>query len=185
MYIIIVTNVIAYDGESNTFSIKIWLHQWLILSLYIFTLVMDEVTKDIRRHPLGGMLFADDVVLNDESRIRVDHKLELWRRTLESKCFRLGMTKIEYWGINSVMTDGGDVRLDGQVVPMKDTFWYLWLILQSDGGIEEDVSRMREMVTSIWHFLWQFFLNKLKGKFYKTMIRLTMMYGAECLAIKW
>ena len=31
------------------------------------------------------MLFADDVVLVDESRIGVNQKLELWRQTLESK----------------------------------------------------------------------------------------------------
>ena len=32
---------------------------------------------------------ADDVVLVDESRAGVNRKLELWRRTLESKGFRL------------------------------------------------------------------------------------------------
>jgi hypothetical protein len=31
------------------------------------------------------MLFADDVVLVDESREGVSRKLELWRQTLESK----------------------------------------------------------------------------------------------------
>ena len=39
------------------------------------------------------MLFADDVVLVDESRAGVNRKLELWRRTLESKGFRLSRTK--------------------------------------------------------------------------------------------
>ena len=42
------------------------------------------------------MLFADDVVLVDESRAVVNRKLELWRRTLESKGFRLSRTKTEY-----------------------------------------------------------------------------------------
>ena len=32
-----------------------------------------------------GVCFADDVVLVDESRAGVNRKLELWRRTLESK----------------------------------------------------------------------------------------------------
>jgi Reverse transcriptase (RNA-dependent DNA polymerase) len=35
------------DGESDTFPIKIRLHQGSVLSSYIFTLVMDEITKDI------------------------------------------------------------------------------------------------------------------------------------------
>ena len=42
------------------------------------------------------MLFADDVVLVDESREGVNRKLELWRHTLESKGFRLSRTKTEY-----------------------------------------------------------------------------------------
>ena len=39
------------------------------------------------------MLFADDVVLVDESRAGVNRKLELWRRTLESKGFTAGSEK--------------------------------------------------------------------------------------------
>jgi len=42
------------------------------------------------------MLFADDVVLVDESQAGVNRKLELWWQTLESKGFRLSRTKTEY-----------------------------------------------------------------------------------------
>jgi hypothetical protein len=88
------------------------------------------------------MLFVDDVVLIDENRIGANQKLELWRQTLESKGFRLIMTKTEYMrcqfsGKNS---DDGDVSLDGRVVPMNDTFRYLGLMLQRKGEIEEDIS---------------------------------------------
>jgi len=37
------------------------------------------------------------------------------------------------------MHEGGDVSLDGQVVPQKDTFRYLESILQKDDDIDEDV----------------------------------------------
>jgi Reverse transcriptase (RNA-dependent DNA polymerase) len=69
----------AYDGESDVFPIKIELHQGSTLSLYIFTLVMNEITKDIEGDISWCMFFADDVVLIDESMIEVDKKLELWR----------------------------------------------------------------------------------------------------------
>jgi hypothetical protein len=42
------------------------------------------------------MLFADDVILVDESRTRVDQKLELWRRALEVKGYRFSRSKTEY-----------------------------------------------------------------------------------------
>jgi hypothetical protein len=88
------------------------------------------------------MLFVDDVVLIDESRIRVNQKLELWRQTLELKSFKLSRTKTEYMrcqfsGKNS---DDGDVNFDGRVLSMNDTFRYLGSMLQSDGEIDEDVS---------------------------------------------
>jgi hypothetical protein len=87
------------------------------------------------------MLFADDVVLMDESRTGVDQKLELWRRTLEAKCFRLSRSKTEYMKCDfSATTQEGGVRLDGQVIPKKDTFRYLGSMLQKNEDIDEDVS---------------------------------------------
>jgi Reverse transcriptase (RNA-dependent DNA polymerase) len=79
MYTNVMTCVRACDGESDAFSIKIGLHQGSTLSQYIFTLVMDEITKDIQGDIPWCMLFADDVVLINESRIGVNQKLELWR----------------------------------------------------------------------------------------------------------
>jgi hypothetical protein len=61
---------------SSDFPIKIRLHQGSALS--------------------PCMLFADDVVLVDESRAGVNMKLELGRHTLESRGFRLSRTKTEY-----------------------------------------------------------------------------------------
>jgi hypothetical protein len=70
------------------------------------------------------MLFADDVILVDESRAGVDQKLELWRRTLEAKYFMLSRSKTEYMkcDFSATTQEEGDVRLDGQVVPRKTHF---------------------------------------------------------------
>jgi hypothetical protein len=42
------------------------------------------------------ILFTDDVILMDEDRTEVDQKLELCRKILKEKCFRLNRSKIEY-----------------------------------------------------------------------------------------
>ena len=70
------------------------------------------------------MLFADDVVLVDESRAGVNKKLELWRETLESKGFRLSRTKTEYMrcDFSTTTREEENISLEGQVVPRKDTF---------------------------------------------------------------
>jgi Reverse transcriptase (RNA-dependent DNA polymerase) len=87
MYINIMTHVRACDGESDTFSIKIGLHQGSALNPYIFTLVMDEITKDIQGDIPWCMLFADDVVLIDESIIGVDQKISVVKTNFRIKKF--------------------------------------------------------------------------------------------------
>jgi hypothetical protein len=48
MYDNIVSSVRTSDKDTNDFLINIGLHQGSALSLYLFTLVMDEVTRDIQ-----------------------------------------------------------------------------------------------------------------------------------------
>jgi hypothetical protein len=67
------------DGDTNDFPINIELHQESALNSYLFALVMDEITRDIQGGIPWCILFADDVILVDESKMWVDQKLELWR----------------------------------------------------------------------------------------------------------
>jgi hypothetical protein len=191
MYKDATTFVRTCDGNTTDFPINIGLHQGSALSPYLFALVMDEVTRDIQGEIPWCMLFADDVVLVDESRAGVNRKLELWRRTLESKGFRLSRTKTEYMmcDFSATRHEGGDVSLDGQVVVQKDTFRYLGSVLQKDGDIDEDV---RHRISAGW-LKWRQASGilcdkrvpqKLKGKFYRTAIRPAMLYGAECWPTK-
>jgi hypothetical protein len=50
---------------------------------------------------------------------------------LEAKDFRLSRSKPEYMkcDFSATTQKEGDVRLDGQVVPKKDTFFYVGLML--------------------------------------------------------
>jgi hypothetical protein len=148
---------------------------------------MDEITKDIQEDIPWCMLFADDVVLIDESRIGVNQKLKLWRQTLESKGFRLSRIKTEYMKcqFSGENLNDGDVSLDGRVVTMNDTFRYLGSMLQSEGEIDEDVSHKIRAVWIKWRQSSGILCdkkvpNKLKGKFYRTVISPAMLYGAEC-----
>jgi hypothetical protein len=94
--------------------------------------------------------------------------------------------RCQFSGENS---DDRDVSLDGRVVSMNDTFRYLGSILQSEGEINEDVSHRIRAGWVKWRQACSVFYdkkvpNKLKGKFYRTVIRLAMMYDAECWATK-
>jgi hypothetical protein len=79
----------------------------------------------------------------------------------------------------------GDIRLDGQVVPKKDTFYYLGSMLQKNSDINEDVSHRIKVGWLKWRQVSGVLCDprmslKLKVKFYMTTIRPAMLYGAEC-----
>jgi hypothetical protein len=110
---------------------------------------------------------------------------------LEAKCFRLSRSKIEYikCDFSATTQEEGDVRLDGQVVSKKDTFRYLGSMLQKDGDIDEYLSHRIKASWLKWRQVSGILCDlraplKLKGKFYRTVIRPAMLYGAECWPTK-
>jgi hypothetical protein len=71
------------------------------------------------------------------------------------------------------------------VVLKKDIFRYLGSMLQKNEDIDEDVSHIIKASWLKWRQASGVFCDprvplKLKGKFYRTAIRPTMLYGAEC-----
>ncbi|GER38520.1 1-deoxy-D-xylulose 5-phosphate reductoisomerase [Striga asiatica] len=159
MYKDAMTCVRTCGGDTSDFPIKIGLHQGSTLSPYLFALVMDEVTRDIQGDIPWCMLFADDVVVVDES--------------------RAGMAS----------HDDGAVTLDGQVVAKKETFRYLGSMIQNDGGIDGDVRHRIAVDWLKWRQASNVLCDKrvpqrLKGKFYRTAICPAMLYGAECWPTK-
>ena len=87
------TRVRICGGDTKPFKIIMGLHQGSTLSPYLFALVIDELTKHIQTKVPWCMLFADDIVLVDETKKGVNTKLELWRNNLEFKGFKLSRRK--------------------------------------------------------------------------------------------
>jgi len=78
------------------------------------------------------MLFADNIVLIDETSQGVNDKLERWRHTLKSSGFRVSRLKTEYLHccFSGRVDAGGEVTLDGRPIPKVDKFKYLGSIIQ-------------------------------------------------------
>ena len=73
----VVVNVKTCGDITSDFSITIGLHQGSTLSLFLFVIVMDKLTRAIQDEIPWCMLFADDIVLVDETKAEVNTKLEL------------------------------------------------------------------------------------------------------------
>jgi len=85
---------------------------------------MDELTKGIQNELSWYMLFTDDIILSDETREGVNHKLKQLRHILESKGFRISRLKTEYLHccFSGREVEREEVIIDG-IVPKK--FKYL------------------------------------------------------------
>ncbi|KAL3363599.1 hypothetical protein AABB24_012720 [Solanum stoloniferum] len=186
------TRVRTVGGDSEHFPVEMGLHQGSVLSPFLFAVVMDELTRSIQEKVPWCMLFADDIELIDETRDRVNARLEVWRQTLESKGFRLSRTKTEYLGCkfsDAVDEADGEVRLDTQIIPKKESSKYLGAVIQRSGDIDGDVTHRIGAAWLKWRLASGVLCDKkvppkLKGKFYRVVVRPALLYGAECWPVR-
>ena len=84
---------VSVDGElSGSFSVTV-VHQWFALSPLLFVMVMDVLTEDVRDGSLMELLYADDLVLCEESLNEVMHKYERWKNAVKGKGLRVNVDK--------------------------------------------------------------------------------------------
>nr|XP_016505826.1 PREDICTED: uncharacterized protein LOC107823655 [Nicotiana tabacum] len=74
------TQVRTVGGESGHFLVEVGLHQGSSLIPFLFALVMDELTRHIQGELSWCMLFADNIVLIEETRGSVNARLGVWRQ---------------------------------------------------------------------------------------------------------
>ena len=55
-------------GVMDGFEVEVGLHQGLALSPFLFAVVMNKLTDEVRQQSLWMMMFADDIELCSESR---------------------------------------------------------------------------------------------------------------------
>ncbi|KAK3524958.1 hypothetical protein QTP86_011737 [Hemibagrus guttatus] len=66
-------------GQTEEFKVKVGLHQGSALSPFLFAMVMDQLSEEVRQESPWTMMFADDIVICSESREQVEENLERWR----------------------------------------------------------------------------------------------------------
>ena len=72
-------------GLTEEFEVGVGLHQGSALSPFLFAIVMDKLTEEIRTESPWDMMFADDIVLCREDRRQLQEVLEVWRNALEKR----------------------------------------------------------------------------------------------------
>ena len=70
---------------TKSFKFKVGLHPGSALSPFLFAVIMDRLTDEVKREPASTKLFANDIVICEETREEVERRLESWRYALERR----------------------------------------------------------------------------------------------------
>ncbi|XP_064111289.1 uncharacterized protein LOC135218769 [Macrobrachium nipponense] len=188
MYRNVYTRVRSSVGDTDGFEI-VGLHQGLALSPFIFNIVMDAMTKDVREAVPWCILIADEIVMCSVGREELEGRLERWMAALEERGMRISRSNTEYM-YSSITEDGGNsIRLGREVIKRVQKFKYLGSILEDSGSMDQE---MRHRIQAGWNN-WTSSSGvlcdkkvplKLKVKFHRMVVRPAMSYGTETASMR-
>ena len=148
---------------------------------------MDRLTHKVRREPTWTMLFADDIVICEETREEVEQRLESWRCALERRGMKVSRSKTEYLYINRG-NDKETVKMEDTKLPRVKEFKYLGSTMQESDSSEREIKRRVQAGWNIWRKVLGVICDRrlparIKGKMYSSMVRPAMVYGLETMAV--
>ena len=188
MYVDCKTVVRCAVGVTEEFKVEVGLHQGSALSPFLFAMVMDRLTDEVRQESPWTMMFADDIVICSESREQVEEKLERWRFALERRGMKVSRSKTEYMCVNE-REPSGRVRLQGEEIKKVEDFKYLGSTVQGNGECGKEVKKRVQAGWNGWRKVSGVMCDrrvsaKMKGKVYKTVVRPAMLFGLETVPLR-
>ncbi|KAK3508090.1 hypothetical protein QTP70_013444 [Hemibagrus guttatus] len=174
-------------GQTEEFKVEVGLHQGSALSPFLFAIVMDQLSEEVRQESPWTMMFADDIVICSESREQVEN-LERWKFALERRGMKVSHSKTEYMCVNE-REGSGTVRLQGEEVKKVQEFKYLGSTVQSNGECGKEVKKRVQAGWNGWRKVLGVLCDRkisarIKGKVYRTVVRPAMLYGLETVSLK-
>ncbi|KAK3532820.1 hypothetical protein QTP86_032105 [Hemibagrus guttatus] len=175
-------------GQTEEFKVEVGLHHGSALSPFLFAMVMDQLSEEVRQESPWTMMFADDIVICSESREQVEENLERWRFALERRGMKVSRSKTEYMCVNE-REGSGTVRLQGEEVKKVQEFKYLGSTVQSNGECGKEVKKRVQAGWNGWRKVWGVLCDRkisarIKGKVYRTVVRPAMLYGLETVSLR-
>ena len=114
------TTVRSAAGLTEEFKVGVGLHQSSALSPFLFSIVINKLTEDIRKNAPWDMMFADDIVLSRKSHRELQDNLVIWRNAKE-RGLKVSRSKTEYLKPGSV-DDREELKLQGEKIKRTKNF---------------------------------------------------------------
>ena len=174
-------------GATESFKFKVGLHQGSVLSPFLFAVIMDKLMDEVSREPPWMMLFADDIVICEETREELEQRQKFWRYALEKRGMKISRSKTEYLCINRG-NDDETVKMEDTKMPRVKKFKYLGSTVQESGSCEREVKRRVREGWNEWRKVSAVICDRslparVKGKVYSLVERPAMVNGLETVAV--
>ena len=88
-----VQRVRVRSAYSQELEVKVGVYQEFVLSILLFAIVLEIITKNARRGVVDELLYADDLVLMSEDMEDLKERFWNWKNALESKGLKVNTKK--------------------------------------------------------------------------------------------
>ncbi|KAK3568967.1 hypothetical protein QTP86_021378, partial [Hemibagrus guttatus] len=154
-------------GQTEEFKVEVGLQQGSALSPFLFAMVMDQLSEEWEQ---------------------VEENLERWRFALERRGMKVSRSKTEYMCVNE-REGSGTVRLQGEEVKKVQEFKYLGSTVQINGECGKEVKKRVQAGWNGWRKVLGVLCDRkisarIKGKVYRTVVRMAMLYGLETVSLR-
>ncbi|TWW62347.1 R2DM Retrovirus-related Pol polyprotein from type II retrotransposable element [Takifugu flavidus] len=135
-------------SKSNSFPVRVGLRQGCPLSLILFIIFMDRISRcshgvegfqfgDLR---IGSLLFADDVVLLSSSACDLQRSLDRFAAACEAAGMKISTSKSEAMVLNRKKVECL-LWVNEEILPQVEEFKYLGVLFTSEGRMEQEIDR--------------------------------------------
>lgn len=190
-----------YEGSKTTVKTKYWktesfpvevgLHQGSVLSPFLFLIVLDTLTMELRHNDeLWELLFADDLVITADTEEELQQRYLVWKGSLERRGMKVNTGKTEVMMSSREGHEEMNITSeDGGILKQIREFKYLGSVFEEGGGTEKAVRQRVQEAWRKWREVSGVILDKkiplkLRMKVYKSVLRPVLLYGAETWSLR-
>ena len=179
-------------GDCESFKVQVGLHQGSALSPFLFTLLLEVLTRDLRQEVPWSMLYADDGFLCGTDDKELNREAEEWRSCLEERGLKISRVKTVGMRCNFEEVDREremDLEIDCQKLEEVESFKYLGSVIQNKGDLDEELTRRIQSGWNNWRKCSGVLCDrrmplKLKSRVQRQVVRPAMLYSSETWATR-
>ena len=128
-------------GISEQYEVGIGLHQGSALSPFLFIMLVDTISQDVRTELPWELLYADDLAIIGITSTDTQHRLESWQKVLTDNGLKISVAKTEHL---STRENPLPMKVNGDELKNVDHFKYLGSVIDRDGTIDREQNRTEQ-----------------------------------------